>query len=170
MNEKNVRWLILVLVALPIGAAVWFCDSIYASRDQSKLDQCLYHLKSIARGYAAYKSDHGGAPPKKLTDLKSEIDGRDATFVCPSGQPGDNYDPPFGGDPASYGYDYHYLTSSGADQIVCSDPKPHEIRHIVFKFLNQEVRNVMYADGRVVTLPETEFESIAPSSKPAPHK
>ncbi|BDI29927.1 hypothetical protein CCAX7_19780 [Capsulimonas corticalis] len=170
MNEKNIRWTILALIAIPILAAVWFCDSLYSSRDQAKLDQCTFQLKSIHAGYVKYKADHGGAAPKTLDDVKSYIFGQEQTFRCPSGLPSANYDPPFGGAPSKYIYDYHYLTSSGSDQIVCSDAEPHVIRHIVLKFLNHEVRNVLYADGRIVAMPENEFEALPPQAKTVAHK
>ena len=170
MNEKNSRWVIFALLAVPLLAAVWFCDSLYSSRDQSKLDQCQFQLKSIHKGYANYKNEHNGMPPKKLDDMKLYIFGQDKTLRCPAGAPGPNYDPPFGASSTDYVYDYRFLTRTGDDQIVCCDHEPHMIRHFVLRFLDQKVRDVLYADGRVVSMPESEFQALDPNSKPVPHK
>ncbi|MCW3058698.1 MAG: hypothetical protein JWQ02_519 [Capsulimonas sp.] len=170
MNEKNIRWIILALLAIPILAAIWFCDSLYAGRDQSKLDQCKFQLKAIHTGYVSYKNDHGGAPPKKFQDIKFYIFGQDQTFSCPSGQPGANYEPPFGVNPAQYVYDYSSHPRPGGDMIICCDHEPHMIRHFVLRFMDQKVREVLYADGRIATMPESEFQALDPNSKPTPHK
>jgi hypothetical protein len=95
----------------------------------------------LADALTRYRAEHSGKLPPDAAVLRHYLD-REA-FVYHS-----SYTCLFGANKAA------------GDTPVCWDVAPHNASRRALRWKNQPYRNVLYADGRIATLTEAEFQTM----------
>ena len=138
---------LLLALGLPFYDAV--CDSPYRARDMT----CRANLRQIGAVLASYRAAHGGAMPPSLKSLVPTL-GTQTVLLCPVS--GTVASPVY----TQRSYTYRRVSQSRPRNIVAWDTGPHVPGHSVFVWLNRPCRHVLYADGRVGTVPEAQFAGL----------
>ena len=147
MNHRTVRgfttkeFIVTCLVCLLIGLPLY--DAVYNSPYRARELSCRAALKQIGRARMTYSEEHGG---KAVPDFRALIAalGSRTVLQCP----------------LSGSYTCRLPARLGGSDAVCWDSGPHRPQHSIFLFMNGESRNLLYADGRVVTLGERQFQRL----------
>jgi hypothetical protein len=136
--ELLVVIVVLLAIRLPFYDAV--SDSPYRARDIT----CKSNLHQIVLAVLSYRAAHQHGMPPGLKSLLPLLGSR-AVFLCPV---------------TEGGYTYRFINQPHAENIICWDSNPHQPNHSIFVWLNQERRNVLYADGKVGTVSEGQFKRL----------
>lgn len=162
-HKKKVLGIILLIISfIWMGWVVYVWDQLPGARDKARLVACKSNLKQIGVAIWMYYGDHGEQMPTNLELLKDngylteQFFGR--VIKCPAGSMGDAYVPPL--SELHYRYFYRLLEDPDSNLPMCWDAQPHFIRKGVFKFLQRRLRNILLADGRVLTIEEDKFQSL----------
>lgn len=145
-------------VNMILGAIVWFLvlvvgggwmlDGLAGAKGRARMAACSSNLRQIGVAIENYRMTHEGAYPEYLsvlTDTNSANSGSvSLRLICPNSVSQTVYSyrvpvPPFGGP-------------------VCWDSEPHRIGRFFTWLRSPTYRNIFFADGRVETLTEAEFQ------------
>jgi hypothetical protein len=151
LNRKRTPFRLVMGCLLLVISLPWLAGAIQIplARSKAYLIQCHSNLKVVGLAMSMYKDDFNGQLPPSLDMLVKYVD-KDLYFACP-------------GSPSAKGavpYFYSPEQNPEPNDMICWDPSLHTIRHGIFGLLSTKQRNVLFADGKVRTLSEPDFQKL----------
>ncbi|MBN1269751.1 MAG: hypothetical protein JXB04_09200 [Kiritimatiellae bacterium] len=137
---------VLGVLAIILGLGIYIgsmvvIDYRIARKTEEDIQQCFAHLEEVGKAIQEFKAKKGRLP-RNLMELYNAMQ----IPLCPvhRGQ-------------ANAGYNYRLPPGSGEHQIICWDARPHVYHYRFLKPLQKSYRNVLFLDGTVMTLEESEI-------------
>jgi prepilin-type processing-associated H-X9-DG protein len=146
--KTNFALLAVFAVILILGLFMLsFVDAVWNSKYLARAASCNSSLTYLGYEITGYRKTHHGQVPPNLRALILMIGFEDrGVLMCPL-----SYD---------HVYTYHCVKNPGPNDPIAWDYGPHVPMHSLLRFLNRPNRNVLYADGRVVNMPEEAFQKL----------
>lgn len=159
MEHKTIRgftakkFILTGMVTVFLLIALLCYDAASNAPFQGRAIICQSNLFQIGRAITTYRNEHGGKVPPDFHSLIAALRSKTA-LVCPL--TGYVTSPVY----LERSYTCRFPTRPNDSDTLCWDSGAHHPWHTVFRFMNHDSRNVLYANGKVVTLSEQQFQHL----------